>query len=366
MICVVYGTTGELIKLLPVLVRLRERGSPFLGVTTAQQVEQIPSLLDSFELPQPDLWLARGRRGRDLRTTADIPSWLFQVTRGFAAERGRLKRRLRQGPGRPLVLVHGDTMTTVLGAGMGRLMGVPVAHVEAGMRSFDLRHPFPEELNRRVTSRLAHIHYAPGRYAADNLHGGIIVDTRSNTIRDSLELCRAGEDLRLDLPEGPFGLVSLHRFELLSNRALLTATLEALQRHAARRPMLFIDHPVTAAAIEGFGLDRIFGEGLRRIPRLVFGEFIELERRSAFVVTDSGGSQEETLYMDIPCLIHRQKTEHPEGVGENVVVSGYEIAKLDDFLGDPGRFRRRHPLPEQSPSDVIVDDLQERGFAVAA
>ena len=79
-------------------------------------------------------------------------------------------------------------MTTVLGAVMGRALRVAVAHIEGGLRSFDLRHPFPEELNRRLASTLARIHYAPGAWAASNLRRGDVVDTGSNTIRDSLEL----------------------------------------------------------------------------------------------------------------------------------------------------------------------------------
>jgi UDP-N-acetylglucosamine 2-epimerase (non-hydrolysing) len=254
-------------------------------------------------------------------------------------------------------------MTTVIGSAIGRLLGVPVAHIEAGMRSHDLRQPFPEELNRRVTSQLANIHYAPGAYAAANLRGGVIVDTGSNTIRDSLEMIRPTEPLPFSVPAGAYGLVSLHRFELLNNRALLTATIQALADNASRHTMLFIDHPVTASALSAFGLEKLFGGGLRRIPRLIFSQFIELERRSSFVVTDSGGSQEETYYMDIPCLIHRGKTEHPEGVGENVVVSNYKMEIVHDFLREPARFTRNKDLPPQSPSDTIVEDLIARGFA---
>lgn len=363
MIAFIYGTTGELIKMLPVLTLLRDRRISFLNVTTGQQSEQIPTLLESFALPQPDLWLAHGARGHDLRTNREVPGWAGSVMKNFVRARGFLSRRLRSGRGRPLVLVHGDTMTTVLGAAMGRLLRVPVAHVEAGMRSFDLRHPFPEELNRRITSRLAQFHYAPGDFAARNLHGGVVIDTGSNTIRDSLEMCRAGANLKVALPDPPFGLVSLHRFELLNNRRLFSDTIAALAEHKSDRRMLFIDHPVTAAAIERYGLDRDFDQScLVRIPRLVFSEFIEVERRSSFVVTDSGGSQEETYYMNIPCLIHRQKTEHPEGVGENVLVSEYRIDRLHAFLQDPQRYRRTRDLPRQSPSQVIVDDLVSRGF----
>ena len=108
--------------------------------------------------------------------------------RSWLRERRNVRRALREGPGRPLLLVHGDTMTTVLGSVIGRSMRSSVAHIEGGLRSNDLRHPFPEELNRKVATALSRIHYAPGAWAASNLRGGEVVDTGSNTIRDSLEL----------------------------------------------------------------------------------------------------------------------------------------------------------------------------------
>jgi len=364
MILAIFGTTGELIKLAPVLRRLDERGHAYRLATTAQQVEQIPAFLDQLGLPEPDLWLARGAGGRDLRTNGDIPGWASRVLRSFARNGGRLRRELVRGPGRPLVLVHGDTMTTVLGATMGRLLRVPVAHIEGGLRSFDLRHPFPEELNRRTTSRLASIHYAPGAWAAGNLHRGDVVDTGTNTIRDSLDLVPDGP-LPPQAPAERFGVVSIHRFELLNSRQELTRTMTALAEAAERTPLLFIDHPVTEAALRRFGLDGHFGERLIRVPRLRFFDFdfVRLERAGAFVVTDSGGSQEECFYLDKPCLVHRLRTERREGLGENVVLSGMRAEVLRDFLDEPERHRRRSPLPDESPSDVIVADLEARGIA---
>jgi UDP-N-acetylglucosamine 2-epimerase (non-hydrolysing) len=362
-ILVVFGTTGELIKLAPVLLRLGERDHRFVLATTGQQVEQIPAFMDQLGLRQPDLWLGRGAGGRDLRVNRDIPGWLATVFRSYLRHRSHLRRSLREGPGRPLVLQHGDTMTTVLGAAIGRSLRLTVAHIEGGLRSFDLRHPFPEELNRRLTSSLARIHYAPGPWAASNLGRGDVVDTGSNTIRDSLELVPAG-DPPVELPNPPFGVVSLHRFELLNSRRLLAETLEALADAAKATPLLFVDHPVTAAAVERFGLAELFDETtFVRVPRLRFFDFVRAVRRSALIVTDSGGSQEESYYLDLPCLVHRVRTERREGLGENIVLSGMRTDVLRDFLADPTRFRRRTPLPAESPSDVIVDDLERRGFA---
>jgi len=352
---VVFGTTGELIKLAPVLLRLEARGHRYVLATTGQQVQQIPSFLDQFGLRRPDLWLARGAGGRDLRVNSDIPGWVATVARSWIRERRRLRRT-------PLVLVHGDTMTTVLGSMMGRSLRATVAPIEGGLRSFDLRHPFPEELNRKVATALSRIHYAPGAWAAGNLHRGDVVDTGSNTIRDSLELV-SDDRPAVTLPEGPFGIVSVHRFELINHRRLLTETIDVLAEAASSTPLLFIDHPVTVAALERFRLlDRFDATAFVRIPRLRFFDFVRVERRSSFVVTDSGGSQEECFYLDLPCLVHRVKTERREGLGENAVLSEMRADVLRDFLADPSRFRRRTELVPASPSDVVVGDLERRGL----
>jgi UDP-N-acetylglucosamine 2-epimerase (non-hydrolysing) len=359
-ILVVFGTTGELIKLAPVLRRLDATGGRYLVATTAQQVEQIPGFLDQLGLRPPDVWLARGNGGRDLRVNGDIPPWLATVARSYARERRRLRAALRTAPTAPLVLVHGDTMTTVLGALVGRSLRVPVAHVESGLRSYDLRNPFPEELNRKAASALARIHYAPGAWAAANVRGDV-VDTGSNTIRDSLALVPEGEP-PFPLPQEPFGVVSLHRFELLNNRRLLTETVTALARAAEATPLFFVGHSVTVAALERFGLMSSFDERrLVLVPRLRFFDFVRVERNSAFVVTDSGGSQEECYYLDIPCLVHRVRTERREGLGENAVLSELRADVLRRFLADPTRYRRRSTPPDESPSDRIVEDLRRRG-----
>jgi UDP-N-acetylglucosamine 2-epimerase (non-hydrolysing) len=360
-ILVIYGTTGELIKLMPVLARLRDRGCRFVQASTGQQVQQIPRLLELAHLPPVDLWLGRGAAGRDLRVTRDIPGWAATVGRTFAQHRRGLRARVRSGSGEPLVLVHGDTMTTLYGAVLARFLGFPVAHIESGLRSFDLLHPFPEELNRRTTSRLASLLYAPGSWPASNLRHGTVVDTGSNTIRDALVMAEASVVPPIDLPHGEFGVVSLHRFELLNDGRLLAETLSVLRESG--RTFLWVDHPVTVAALLKHGLSGALGENVRPIPRLDFFGFVAVLRRSAFVVTDSGGSQEEAYYLDLPCLVHRKRTERHEGLGENVVLSGRDLPALRRFLADPGAHRRTSALPAASPSDVIVGDLIRRGFA---
>jgi UDP-N-acetylglucosamine 2-epimerase (non-hydrolysing) len=363
-ILVIYGTTGELIKLMPVLRRLQDGDRAFLQASTGQQTRQIPRLLELAGLPPVDVWLARGSSGRDLRSLRDVPGWAFTVGVNFLRIRSGLRRRVLSGPGKPLVLVHGDTMTTLYGATLGRILGFPVAHIESGLRSFDLLHPFPEELNRRLTSRLANLLYAPGPVAASNLRHGRVLDTGSNTIRDSLKLVPVEAEPPLDLPDGEFGIASLHRFELLKERRLLAETISLLRE--SERQILWVEHPVTVAALAKHGLAGMIGGNLTPIPRLDFFGFVPVMRRSAFLVTDSGGSQEESFYLDIPCLIHRKRTERQEGLGENVVLSEYRSDALRVFLADPFIHRRSSDLPTSQPSDIILADMIERGFAGTA
>ncbi len=364
MIGVVYGTTGELIKLSPVLTRLKESGAPVLTLCTGQQVEQIPSLLEDFSLPQPDIWLGRGNGGHDLERTADIPRWLSGVVATFIRRRRQLRARWTSASAEPLLIIHGDTLTTVLGGAMGRALNVPVAHIEAGMRSGNWRDPFPEEVDRVIAGRLARIHFAPGARAVANLRSmkvrGEIVDTGSNTIHDAIQLVPP-TTLDIQLPQEPFGLVSLHRFELLSEPAALRAIIEVLREASRVAPILFVDHPVTAAAIAAHDLASLFDERLRRTPRRRYFDFIALLRASTFLVTDSGGSQQECAHLGHPCLVHRAVTEHSDGLDGSVVLSRMDIDVVRRFLANPHACARSPARAGHAPTDVIVEHLERRG-----
>jgi UDP-N-acetylglucosamine 2-epimerase (non-hydrolysing) len=366
-IIAVYGTTGELIKLAPLLRRLGERGTPAHAVCTAQQPQQIPPMLEDLGVPPPELWLDRTPGAGDLERAAQIPAWSAGIARGVVRHRRRLRLVASSDGRRPLVVVHGDTFTTVAGALLGRLLGARVAHIEAGLRSGDWRNPFPEELDRRVTSRLAHIHYAPGAWAAGNLRAarvrGEIVDTGGNTIRDALALVDDAASPPPGVPAGPFGLVSIHRFELLRSRPRLAAILEILREEAARTPLVFVDHPVTVEALRAHGLEPLLAHpAIHRIPRQRYVPFIALLKRSRWLVTDSGGCQEECAELGHPCLIHRAATERRDGLGGAVVLSGLDTGVARSFLDAPPAAPPA-AAGAVSPTDVILDHLVGAGYA---
>jgi UDP-N-acetylglucosamine 2-epimerase (non-hydrolysing) len=363
-IAAVYGTTGELIKLAPVLVRLEKRGAHVTTWCTGQQAPELLDMVDALGVPHPDIWFAEGLRRKPISTSRHVVWWALVLAYRFVFHFRELRKALRADEP-SLVVVHGDTFTTVVGSVFGRLLGVPVAHVEAGMRSHNLRNPFPEEMNRRLVAKVVNIHFAPGRQAVDNLakESGVVVDTGLNTVCDSLDL--VPEVLAPSLPVLPegYGVVSLHRFELLRQGDVLRSTMETLAALAQEKPMVFVDHPPTAARIKELGLDHVFDdEHLIRIPKLDYLEFVAVVRGSGFIVTDSGGLQQESAHMNHPCLVHRLTTESPDGLGRNVVVSKYDLSVLEDFVRDPDRFRGGPGDSLPSPSDIVVDWLDEHGY----
>jgi UDP-N-acetylglucosamine 2-epimerase (non-hydrolysing) len=366
---VVYGTTGELIKLSPVLMRLQERDRPALTLCTGQQVEQIPALLEDFALAQPDLWFSRGHGGRDLERIMDLPPWLSGVATTFARCRRDLWARLTSASTRPLLVVHGDTFTTVLGAAMGHILNVPVAHIEAGMRSGNWRNPFPEEIDRLIVARLAQTHFAPGALAVANLRAvkvrGEVVDTGGNTIRDAIEMVPSSVP-EIELPPEPFGLVSLHRFELLSKPRALRAILELLREASRSTPILFVDHPVTVAAIAAHDLGWLFDHRFQHVPRQRYFRFIALLKASVFLVTDSGGSQEECAQLGHPCLVHRAVTERADGLGGPVVLSRMDLDVVRAFLENPAAHARSPGEDGRSPTDIVIDHFESHGYMAPA
>lgn len=357
MIVLVYGTTAEAIKLGPVARRLADQGVSYEQWLTLQQADTVLSALPDLGLPAPDHVLANGRDGRPLAGPADVLLWLLQILRWTVRHGWAARRRLRQNSPSVLI-VHGDTMTSVVGAVLARILGADCAHVEAGLRSGDWRHPFPEELDRRIVGRLADVHYAPSDSAAAVLAGRPnVVNTGHNTVVDAVL------DRALDVGQNtsdPYGLVLLHRFEFLTSAALVERTLTALERSAPHRMVLVADDQ--ARHVLGPRLDALSPDRFTVIDKVAHAEFTGLLVGASFVVTDSGGVQEEAALLGVPTLVHRKATERADGLGANAVLSTWDVAALEHFLTHYADFRRPPNTPSASPSDIVVKDLMTRGY----
>ena len=227
-----------------------------------------------------------------------------------------------------LVVVVGDVNSTVACALVSAKLGVPVAHVEAGLRSFD--RSMPEEINRVVTDRLSRLLFTTEDAANKNLRdegtpdahvhfvGNVMIDTLL-ACRDRARAARPWEALGVEA--GQYALVTLHRPSNVDEADSLAALADALDAVAAERSVLFPMHPRTLNRVREFGLEPRF-ERVRVLDPMGYVEFLGLLDQAAFVLTDSGGIQEETTALGVPCLTLRPNTERPVtvSVGTNRLV----------------------------------------------
>jgi UDP-N-acetylglucosamine 2-epimerase (non-hydrolysing) len=264
-----------------------------------------------------------------------------------------------------LVVVYGDVNSTVAAALVCSKLQIPVAHVEAGLRSFDTT--MPEEVNRLVTDRLADLLLTPSEDADGNLqHEGIAenkIHRVGNVMIDSLVrlLPAAAKIPRNGWPER-FAVVTLHRPANVDNGKTLKSTLESLVDATDQLDVVFPVHPRTRQRIREFG---IHTPRLHLVDPMSYIEFLALESRAEVVITDSGGIQEETTFLGIPCLTMRSNTERPITVtcGTNILVGNDPaklLSELAKILSGNGKKGIIPPLWDGRTADRIVDILERR------
>jgi UDP-N-acetylglucosamine 2-epimerase (non-hydrolysing) len=311
-IAVLFGTRPEAIKLAPVIRALQERDARPLVISTGQHRELVEDILGVFDVEvDEDLDLMRPEQTLDYVLSTALTGI------GEAID--------RHGPA--VMVVQGDT-TSALAASLAAFhRHVPLAHVEAGLRSRRLDLPFPEELNRRVTSLIARWHFAPTEGAAENLRredveGEIVVT--GNTVVDALQHIVA---TRPEIPQRvaafvddrPFVLATAHRRESWGGGiASITRALSDVLAAEAQMRLVFVTHPNPVARGP---VEEILGSQPRALvlDALDYPAFVELLRRATVVVSDSGGVQEEGPTLGVPVLVTRAVTERPEGVEAGAV-----------------------------------------------
>jgi len=251
-------------------------------------------------------------------------------------------------------VVVGDVNSTLACALVAAKLCIPLAHLEAGLRSGD--RSMPEEINRIVTDRLADLLWTPSRDGNDNLKAEGVAEDRiefvGNIMIDAFELQRPqidglGMAARFQLQPGAFGVVTLHRPANVDNRKSLTQIVGVLREVSRRLPLVFAVHPRTRARLQEFGLmaDLVREDGIRLSEPLRYNEFMSLICDTRLAITDSGGIQEETTYLDIPCLTLRPNTERPITVtqGTNRLVRPDNLAAMVDLVLEGGVQVTRRP-----------------------
>ena len=352
MIHVVIGTKAQLIKMAPVMVALRNQGLPYQYISTGQHRDTTHDILDNFGLPGPDQNLYNGS---DITSIPQMALWALRIIYRTVRHKAEIFGSDPQG----IVLIHGDTFSTLLGAIMGRVAGLRVGHVESGLRSFNWLHPFPEEITRLLTFRLTHVYFCPGEWAVDNLirYKGDKVNVQDNTIKDALRIAmEAVATAEVSVPSHPYAIVSIHRFENTFSRKALSRVATTVEKVAKQIPVLFVLHKVTEKNLRRFGLFEQLEDvpGVEFHPRYDYFRFIKLVSRAEFVISDGGSNQEECHYLGKPILLLRKATERQEGLGINCVLSRYDPAVIEDFLSHYSRYAIPPSNAGASPSTQIA------------
>jgi UDP-N-acetylglucosamine 2-epimerase (non-hydrolysing) len=352
----VLGTKAQLIKMVPIMVELQERGIPYNFIFTGQHQTDFHEILQEFGVKPPDAALASGG---DVVTLPGMAAWFSRNMITLSSVSKDYFRNDRNG----VVLIHGDTASTLMGAIMARSAGLQLAHVEAGLCSFNWLLPFPEELIRRIAFRLSHILFCPGQWAFENVRSmknKTLVDIGSNTLLDSLRLALdRTEDPDHIPPHEPYALASIHRYENIFIDSVFERILHLVEIAAEKLKVLFILHPVTRTRLtKSNKLARLASHpNIELRPRYGYIHFINLLKHSEFLISDGGSNQEETFYLGMPCILMRRVTERLEGLGMNVVLSRYDEREFRSFLESYSSLRRPSLEFTSSPSKTIVSSL---------
>jgi UDP-N-acetylglucosamine 2-epimerase (non-hydrolysing) len=357
--CVV-GARPNFMKIAPVMEAMA--GHPVLRpvlVHTGQHYDAAMSkvFFEELGLPAPDVDLGVGS-DTQARQTAKV---MIEFEAWAAAERP------------DYVLVVGDVNSTLAASLVAAKQNIRLGHVEAGLRSFDRE--MPEEVNRLVTDALADDLFTSCEDAAPNLLREGVDPARihfvGNVMIDSLVHHRekAGRSTvlaDLGLEDRGYTLVTLHRPSNVDEPEVFRGILSALGRLAAEKPVLFPVHPRTRKRVEEFGFGNLVGErsGLRLVDPLGYLDFLRLMDRAALLVTDSGGIQEETTFLGVPCLTVRLNTERPvtvaEGTNELVGVDPERIVAAGTAALRGGGKKGRIPkLWDGKSGERIVNILNE-------
>lgn len=362
--CVV-GARPNFMKMAPIL-RAFEKHSPALDtllVHTGQHydVDMNDRLFKDLRLPAPDVNLEVGSSSHAVQTA--------EVMRRFEPVLDSHKPSC--------VLVVGDVNSTLACSLVAVKKGIPVVHVEAGLRSFD--RTMPEEINRVLTDQLADVLYTTERQAQANLTregidpsrirfvGNVMIDSlRANlehaqTPEGTLQACGHAPDLLAGL--GGFGVVTLHRPSNVDDASTLASLLRSLAEVSMRLPLVFVMHPRTRDRITKFGLTPILeASRIAVLPPQGYLETLGLLARATLVLTDSGGLQEETTALGVACITLRENTERPITVeqGTNTIVGRKHeaiLAAVEGVLSGGGKRGRVPELWDGRAAERIAADL---------
>jgi UDP-N-acetylglucosamine 2-epimerase (non-hydrolysing) len=328
-------------KIAPVLRAMEQIRPEFSAILVHTGQHYSPELSDVFfeqlGIRQPDVHLEAGSGTHGQQTARIIEgfeNWL-----------------LRTSPRPSAVMVVGDVNSTVAAALAATKLGIPVVHLEAGLRSFD--RTMPEEINRLATDAISDLLLVSEPAGEANLHNEGVADSRiryvGNVMIDTLVHHLDATRIGAGICRPPYALVTLHRPSSVDSAATLRSICDFLCAVASRIPLVFPVHPRTRGRLDESGLaQRLEMAGVALLPPQGYLENLRLMADSTLVLTDSGGIQEETSFLSIPCLTLRENTERPSTIslGTNTLI-GFDFDRGHRCIGEilSGRYKKASEIP---------------------
>lgn len=356
---IIIGTKAQFIKVTPIIKVLEERKISYNLINLGQHAATISKLTHIFNIHTIDIKHSCNEL-RDISTIATMSRWAIGLFLLILFRRRYLKETVfkkNRGP----VLVHGDTLSTLMGLLMAKRAGMKIVHIESGLRSWSYFNPFPEELIRIICMKYSDYLFAPSEEAVENLNQthvkGKVFHTEGNTGIDAVKVVLGYKRSRqaAEITGGkPYVLVSIHRFENLYLKRRFRFIMERLEDISSHFKVIFVMHGPTEKKLNRYRK----GKAVSYLPLQDYPTFVRLISDAEFVVTDGGSVQEECAYMGKPCLIMRKRTERRDGLGKNAVLSAYNEEIIRNFLYDYKKYRIKNKIKDLSPSGIVVDTLE--------
>ena len=367
MIDVFIGTKAQYIKTAPLLRLFDERGIAYHLIDSGQHATIAVELRRFLKIKEPDAILQD--RG-NIKTIWQAALWFVKNILVTLFRPSILRERIFS-PGRGLCIIHGDTPSTLLGLIMAKRVGKKIVHLEAGLRSFNVLRPFPEELIRIVCMKMSDILFAPSDWAEDNLKKmkarGRVINLGQNTNVEALyyalqerESTSGSSEITPEIPER-YCVVTFHRVETIMNQRRVRFMLRAIDYIAERVFVVFVQHDPTEKKLADYGLlDNLkTNSKVMLLPLQGHGDFLKLIDKAEFVISDGGSIQEECAYLDKPCLVMRSETERLEGLDSVVRLSNFDWGALTDFVANYEGLKKGQQAKNMKPSEQILRVLME-------
>lgn len=359
MIHVFIGTKAQFIKMMPIMIGLRERGIDYNFIDAGQHAALTTELLNQFGLRYPDVFIRQA--DTNINTIRQAISWgIRNIGRSIFCKNQIFQKIFRGQNG--VCLIHGDTLTTLISLIFAKRCGIKVAHVEAGLRSYDWCNPFPEEIIRSIVMHYSDILFAPSDWAFQNLCKMGYLDKSknigANTGQDAAAIAVTLMNGRKSLHR-PYALVAIHRAETIYSFSRLNTIFTIVERMSQDCLVYFVLHDPTRNQLKKHKLFEKFKQlaQVKLLPLLPYIEFLQLVDGADYIVTDGGSIQEESYYLNKPCMILRSKTERLDGIGENAYLTHFDPIRIDRFFKLRPTLKRKAVDKSLKPSEIIIDHL---------